>query len=250
MRALVLFVVALAGCHDYAHFHDVPDGAAIVADLAGASGDLAGCPTPGAQPTVGSGCVVYTFEAGVPNGLAALAPQPDSSIDPACGMLHVRLGAGASHDLWIDNMDSVRVEEKTPRSGAFTVSARVHGALDRNQKFSGVYAADNTMHRFVSIQTAADSTGLHDHDVVFTFGAGTAEQASYPTATPAAGDSYAYALQRLSDGSHFSLTGSTTSTLVVTAPAAITPGVAVGNCCGGSAPAFDAFIEWMMVCPQ
>lgn len=32
------------------------------------------------------------------------------------------------------------------------------------------------------------------------------------------------------------------------APAALTPGVVIGNCCGASAPAFDAYVEWMMVC--
>ena len=247
MRALVIFAVALAGCHDYAHFHDAPDGGGSGADLAGLSGDMAGCPTPGAAPVVATGCSLYTFGGGVPSALD-LTTQSGVSVDPACGMLRVQLLGGDSHDLWIDNQNALRIEEKTPRSGAFTLSARVHGALDVVQKFSGLYAADNSTNRFISIQTSTDATGLHDHDVVFTAGAGSAEQAMYPAATQAAGDSYAYTLQRLSDGAHFSLTGSTTTTLTVTAPAALTPGVTVGNCCGGSAPPFEAFIEWMMVC--
>lgn len=247
MRALLIAAVALAGCHDYAHFHDAPDGGGSGADLAGLSGDMAGCPSPGAAPVVAAGCTVYTFASGVPSALD-LTTQSGVSVDPACGMLHVHLLGGASHDLWIDNQNALRIEEKTPRSGAFTLSARVHGALDVVQKFSGVYASDNAANRFISIQTSTDASGLHDHDVVFLAGAGTAEQSSYPPAMQAPNDSYAYTLERSSDGSHFSLTGSTTTTIVVTAPAALTAGVTVGNCCGGSTPAFDAFIEWMMVC--
>jgi len=246
MRALPLVVVALAGCYDYSHFHNAPDGGGA-ADLAGVAGDLAGCPVPGVPPVVGTGCALYRFDSGVPAALTAIV-KSGASIGPACGMLHVQLPAGTSHDLWIDNLDAVRVEEKTTRSGPFTLSARVHGTLDQYQKFSGVYAADST-DRFISVQTSTDNNGLHDHDVVFTSGAGSAEQSMYPNALPAAGDSYAYTLARLADGTKFSLTGSTTTTLTVTAPSALTLGVAVGNCCGGSTPAFDAFIEWMMVCP-
>src|SRR5262249_29257655 len=156
---------------DYQHFHTALDGASDLAgDLAGGgSADLAACPTPGTQP-VGAGCSVYTFAAGVPSNLSAIITRSDASIDSACGMLHVHLGASASHDLWVDNIDAVRVEERTSRGGSFNLSARVHGTLDQNQKFSGVYATDGN-HRFVSVQTSADNNGLHDHDVVFTYGA-------------------------------------------------------------------------------
>jgi hypothetical protein len=253
MRALLMaalscvVAVALAGCHDYDHFRDMPDGGAS-ADFALPSGDMAGCPPRSALPPAQSGCTIYTFEAGVPVALSAIASKADATVDAACGMLHVRLGAGASHDLWIDDLGAVRVEEKAPRTGAFTLSARVHGTLDQNQKFSGVYAADNFAQRYISVQTTADATGLHDHDVVFDFGATSAEQAQYPNATPAAGDSYGFSLERMSGSSTFTLRGSTTQMLTVSAPSALTPGVVVGNCCGTSAPAFDAYIEWMMVC--
>jgi hypothetical protein len=244
MRALFVAALLVAGCHDYDHFREMPDGASA-ADLSGA--DLLGCPQPGAPPVSRAGCTVYTFESGVPAALTTVTSKSDVTVEPTCGMLHVVLPAGTSHDLWIDDLGAVRVEEKTPRTGAFTASARVHGALDRNQKFSGVYATDGS-NRFISIQTSAESSGLHDHDVVFSYGAGSAEQAMYPSALPATGDSYSYQLQRMSDGTTFVLTGSQSQTLTVTAPAALTAGVAVGNCCGATAPTFEAWIEWMVVC--
>jgi hypothetical protein len=248
MRALVLAaVVAAAGCHDFDHFRSVPDGGGGAADLALPGGDLAGCPMRSAPPAAGVGCVLYTFTNGVPGELTTVVAKSDATVDTDCGMLHVRLPAGTSHDLWIDDLGGVRVEEKVARAGAFTMTARVRGALDQIQKFSGLYATDGAG-RFVSIQTSADASGLHDHDVVFSYGAGSAEQANYPNAVPAAGDSYPYELSRLTDTTKFQLVGSQSQTLTVTAPPALTPGVVVGNCCGATAPAFDAWVEWLMIC--
>jgi hypothetical protein len=242
MRALAA-VALLAACHDWAHFRTSPDGAV---DLAGV--DLAGCPAPGAPPSPGAGCVVYTFAAGVPDTLSAFSAKSDVTVESACQMLHVRVPAGSSHDFWIDDLDAFRIEEKAPRAGPFTLGARIHGALDVNQKFTGVYAADGSS-RFVSVQTSEETSGLHDHDVVFSSGSASPEQANFPAATPAAGDSYTYELERMTDLTQFRLTGTQTQTLTVSASAALTPGVVVGNCCGGSAPAFEAWLEWMMVCP-
>jgi len=254
LMVVAVIVVGLGGCHDYDHFHDGPDGIFGegdfgIHDLAEPAGDLAGCPaTAGGPPSGGVGCSVYTFGGGVPAALTVVKGQPDILVEPACNMLHVRLTGGLSHDLWIDDIGAARIEETVPRTGPFVLSARVHGALDQTQKFSGVYAADNPSQRFISVQTTADSTGLHDHDVVFDYGATGAEQAMYPTATAAPGDSYGYTLERNTDTTQFRLAGSQMQTLTVSAPAALTPGVVVGNCCGGSAPAFDAYVEWMMVC--
>jgi hypothetical protein len=247
MRAFALAALALAGggCHDFDHFRTAPDG--FAGDMLGAPSDLAGCPTPGDAPGGGANCDVYTFAAGIPAALATVLATGDVVVEPACGMLHVRLPAGASHDLWIDDVGAFRLEEKAPRTGNFTLSARVHGALAQDQQFSGVYATDGS-NRFLSVQTSFESTGLHDHDVVFTYPSPSAEQAAYPTATPAAGDSYAYQLERMGDGTQFRLVGADAQTLTISAPAALTPGVVVGNCCNSGAPAFDAYVEWMMVC--
>jgi hypothetical protein len=123
----------------------------------------------------------------------------------------------------------------------------VHGALDRLQEFSGLYASDG-LNRFISVQTSYDSGGLEDHYVVFSFGAPGGEQGSFNGAQPPAGDHYSYQLQRMSDTNQFHLAGVAEQTLTVTAPAALTPGVVVGNCCDGTTPQLEAYVEWMMVC--
>jgi hypothetical protein len=226
MRFLLLLV---AGCHDYAHFSTQPgDG---------------GCATMQAMP----GCTLYTFGEGVPAALQAIDPLGAADLQLGCDGLHVHLLGGASHDFWIDTQDAFRLEERQPRDGAFNVTARVRGALDMVQKFSGVYAAAGD--RVISVQTSTDDSGLHDHDVVFSFGAADAEQSFYPGANPAAGDDYSYGLRRAAgDLTSFTLTGTQTQALTVSAPSSLNVGVVVGNCCGQGTPAFDAVIEWLMVC--
>jgi hypothetical protein len=221
-----ILLVLLAGCHDYAHFSSNPgDG---------------GCVSMQATP----GCTLYTFGDGVPPALQAIDPLGAATVTPACDGLHVHLPGGASHDFWVDNHDAFRVEERQARSGDFSATARVHGVLEEVQQFSGIYGADNS--RIISVQTSTDAGGLRDHDIVFSFGASGAEQSMYPDVAVAAGDDYPYGLRRSAD--QFTLDGGTTMMFDVTVAAALNVGVVVGNCCDAGTPAFDAVIEWLMVC--
>jgi hypothetical protein len=213
MRQIVALLVC-AGCHDYAHFSTRP------------------------------GCVTYTFDSGIPAALQAIDPPGDASVQATSSGLHVSLPAGASHDFWVDNLDAFRVEERQPRSGAFAATARVHGALDQTQKFSGLYASEGD--RFIAVQTSADGGGLHDHDIVFSFGASGEEQGQFPDAAAAPGDEYHYGLSR--DNDSFTLTGSDSVPFTVTAGPALNVGVVLGSCCDINTPAFDATIEWLMIC--
>jgi hypothetical protein len=257
MRRLALFAVALAGCHNYELFRGQPDGwvadGPLGFDLAGtdfSGADLAGCPSLGARPTVGAGCTLYTFELG-PSDLAVINSSNMITVDRQCNMLHVVVPGGLSHDLWVDNLGALRLEEKVPRNGGFVMTTRVHGTLSGDEQFFGLFAVDDIAHRFVTVQTAFDTGSvLNDHEDVFTSGAMMPEVNQFPVVTASMDDNYDFQLARdNTNPTQFGLTGRTSATLTINnLPAALNVGLVVGNCCAVTAPGLEAWIDWLEVC--
>jgi hypothetical protein len=257
-RALAMAAVALAGCHDYDIFRMVPDGFAgadlVLYDFSGS--DLTGCPSLGPRPTIGPGCTFYSFEQGLPSGLQLISP-PASSATYVCNRMVVAVPAGASHDLWIDNIMALRLEEKMTRSDGFVATTRIKTHLASDQQLVGLYAVDPSMSQFVTVETSFDNTSsVEDHVEVFTNPNTTWEMDDVTAAMANPTDLYEFLLARGSGTELDGFTASTSATannpssFAVADAAPMNVGVVFGNCCNGNTPSMSAEIDWLMICPN
>jgi hypothetical protein len=245
--SFVLLSLLAAGCHDWDQFTvAAPDG-------------MNACPYAATPPDViDASCRVYTFDTGI-DDLEAHASALGSQFE--CGMLKVQVPGRDSHDLWVDDIGAFKLEAPARAAGTLHVRARFHASIDPNQPggqqdLVGVYLRQDGLERYAAatVQNDSQPNGPREHNFLFTTGLlEDFNDTSRMVKTGATPDQYDLEVLWNTTGVpqlEFSANGDFSAHVGAAVQGVQRTGIAIGNCCGSSAPPFTAYLDWMITCPK